>query len=197
MIVSLSGKILELEEGMVVIDVGGVGYGVEASQTTLHQLPSAGSEVSLKIYHHITDNDQRLFGFLEPLEKRLFEKLITVKGIGPKGALTILSGHPYPDLLEIIVSGQTTRLSSVPGIGAKTAERIVLELRDKLGQVDITHSRGLGSTDSPNDEVLSALEALGYPKKTVAGALHELAGSANPPTETANWIKQALVILNR
>lgn len=197
MIVSLTGKIMHLEEGMVVIDVGGVGYGVEASQTTLQQLPKEGADVSLKIYHHITENDQRLFGFLEPLEKRLFEKLITVKGIGPKGALTILSGHPYPDLLEIIVSGQTTRLSSVPGIGAKTAERIVLELRDKLGQVDITHSRGLGSTGSPNDEVLSALEALGYPKKKVAGALQELAGSANPPTETANWIKQALVILNR
>lgn len=197
MIVSLTGKIMHLEEGMVVIDVGGVGYGVEASQTTLQQLPKEGADVSLKIYHHITENDQRLFGFLEPLEKRLFEKLITVKGIGPKGALTILSGHPYPDLLEIIVSGQTTRLSSVPGIGAKTAERIVLELRDKLGQVDSTHSRGLGSTGSPNDEVLSALEALGYPKKKVAGALQELAGSANPPTETANWIKQALVILNQ
>ena len=197
MIVSLSGKIVELEEGMVVIDVGGVGYGVEASKMTLQQLPSVGSELSLKIYHHITDNDQRLFGFIEPLEKRLFEKLLTVKGIGPKGALTILSGHPYPDLLEIIVSGQTARLSSVPGIGAKTAERIVLELRDKLGQVDLTNTGGTEASGSPNDEVLSALEALGYPKKKVAAALQELAGSANPPTETSSWIKEALIILNR
>jgi Holliday junction DNA helicase RuvA len=197
MIVSLSGKIVELGEALVIIDVGGVGYGVEASKTTLQQLPSVGSDISLQVYHHITDNDQRLFGFVEPLEKRLFEKLITVKGIGPKGALTILSGHPYPDLLEIIVSGQTARLSSVPGIGAKTAERIVLELRDKLGQVDIPHAEGATVAGSPNDEVLSALEALGYPKKKVAGALQELAGSENPPTETSNWIKQALVILNR
>jgi Holliday junction DNA helicase RuvA len=197
MIVSLSGKILELSEALVIIDVGGVGYGVEASKTTLQQLPSVGSDIFLQVYHHITDNDQRLFGFVEPLEKRLFEKLITVKGIGPKGALTILSGHPYPDLLEIIVSGQTARLSSVPGIGAKTAERIVLELRDKLGQVDIPHTEGATAAGSPNDEVLSALEALGYPKKKVAGALQELAGSENPPTETSNWIKQALVILNR
>ncbi len=197
MIVSLTGRILELEESQVVLDVGGVGYGVEASKTTLDQLPSVGSDLSLKIYHHITDSDQRLFGFIEPLEKRLFEKLLTVKGIGPKGALTILSGHPYPDLLEIIVSGQTARLSSVPGIGAKTAERIVLELRDKLGQADPTQSMSSSSAGSPNDEVLSALEALGYPKKKVHSALQEVARSATPPSETSSWVKEALIILNR
>ena len=131
MIAFLKGFIEEKKSDSVLLDVQGVGYKVEVSGQTIDQLVSEGSEVKLLIYHHITDSDQRLFGFFSVNEKLLFEELITVKGVGPKLGLTILSGLPVSNLISAITSGDSAALSRVPGIGKKTAERIIVELREK------------------------------------------------------------------
>lgn len=182
MIASLRGQLTEKSPNSVVIEAGGVGYEVGISVSCSAELPSVGHEAKLHIHHHITEADQRLFGFLHLAEKRLFELLLTVKGVGPKLALTILSGLDQDGIARAIASQDVGTLSRIPGIGKKTAERIVLELRDKMG--------GGGSvfrTDAPPDarsEAVSALEALGYKRadaeKAVGLALKEAADASNP-----------------
>ena len=132
MIAYLKGKIVQKSEDRLILDVRDVGYGVEISNQTFQTLPEKGKELEILIYHHFTDSDQRLFGFTSQKEKNLFERLITVKGIGPKLGLTILSGMSAPELIQAIVTQNTSALSGISGIGKKTAERMVLELKDKL-----------------------------------------------------------------
>ena len=127
MIAFLKGYVEALSPDEVLMDVQGVGYRVEISAQTFEQL-SPETEVKLLIHHHITDNDQRLFGFYSKDEKKLFEKLITVKGVGPKLGLTIVSGLPAGLLIEAIATSDIATLSRVTGIGKKTAERISMEL---------------------------------------------------------------------
>jgi Holliday junction DNA helicase RuvA len=198
MIAFLKGYIEEKHEGEVVLDVSGVGYSVEISSITQEQLESAGSEVKLLIYHHITDSDQRLFGFFSTDEKALFEKLITVKGVGPKLGLTILSGLPADQLIGAITNGEESTLSKVPGIGKKTAQRIIVELKDKLAEY--AASAGVTPTSSSDSsitgEAISALEALGFKKKeseqAVMKALKETDGD-----DASVIIKKALASLNK
>lgn len=199
MIAFLKGYIEEKREGEVTLDVQGVGYSVEISSITQEQLESAGSEVKLLIYHHITDSDQRLFGFFSTDEKALFEKLITVKGVGPKLGLTILSGLPAGQLIGAITNGEAGTLSKVPGIGKKTAERIIVELKDKLAEY--AASAGVspvtsGESSGVTGEAISALEALGFKKKeseqAVMKALKETDGK-----DASTVIKKALANLNK
>jgi Holliday junction DNA helicase RuvA len=198
MIAFLKGYIEEKREGLVILDVSGVGYEVEISSITQEQLESAGSEVKLLIYHHITDSDQRLFGFFSTDEKALFEKLITVKGVGPKLGLTILSGLPADQLIGAITNAEASTLSKVPGIGKKTAERIIVELKDKLAEY--AASAGVTPTTSSESgvmgEAISALEALGFKKKESEQAV--LKAMKNSGTEDASVIiKKALASLNK
>ena len=198
MIAFLKGYIEEKLEGKVILDVSGVGYEVEISSITQEQLESAGSEVKLLIYHHITDNDQRLFGFFSTDEKALFEKLITVKGVGPKLGLTILSGLPADQLIGAITNAEAATLSKVPGIGKKTAERIIVELKDKLAEY--AASAGVTPTSSSESgvmsEAISALEALGFKKKESEQAV--LKALKNSGSEDASVvIKKALASLNK
>lgn len=154
MIAFLRGNLLEKHPNSVVLDVSGVGYDVTISVTTFSSLPDAGAEVRLRIHTHVREDTLALFGFLAQEEKTLFEKLISVGGIGPKLAMAVLSGLAAGDLVSAIRSGQTEKLVRIPGVGKKTAERIVLELRDKL--------EGLGGapvTPAPKAVVLSDLEA--------------------------------------
>lgn len=196
MIAFLKGNIEEKKSDYVLIDVQGVGYKVEASSQTLDQLKEK-TDVKLLIHHHITENDQRLFGFYTRGEKELFEKLITVKGVGPKSGLTIVSGLPSSQLVEAITNSDVAALSRVPGIGKKTAERIILELRDKLvpkgstvESSDFNESEG-----SLVSEVISALESLGFKKREAeVAALKVLKGNGKIDVSTA--IKAALKILN-
>lgn len=197
MIAYLQGLIADKKESICVLDVQGVGYRIEISTQTLESLPSQGSNAKLLIYHHFTDSDQRLFGFTSQKEKNLFERLITVKGIGPKLGLTILSGMPAPALMEAIVTQDTASLSTISGIGKKTAERMVLELKDKLFD-ESQPSIISGDTESRSrrDEAVSALEALGFGKKEIVQSVNTIL-SKNPKFTVAEIVKMALSYLKR
>lgn len=195
MIAYLKGTLQQKTEEDCIIDVNGVGYLVEISTQTLETLPETGSKLKLLIYHHITDNDQRLFGFASHKEKNLFERLITVKGIGPKLGLTILSGMPAPALMEAIVTQDVKSLSTISGIGKKTAERMVLELKDKLfdeSQPSIVS--GAMETRSKREEAISALEALGFSKTSASQTVNQISGT-NPKATVSEIVKKALTKL--
>jgi len=131
MIAHLRGKLLARRPNQAIVETGGVGYEVAISVPTFSELPSAGSEVSLHIHTHVREDQIALYGFLRADERELFEKLITVSGIGPKLAITILSGMPADEMTGAIRGNDVARLTKIPGIGRKIAERMVLELRDR------------------------------------------------------------------
>lgn len=196
MITFLKGFVEDLEEGVAHLDVQGVGYGVEISAQTQAHLKE-GTEVKLLIYHHITDSDQRLFGFYAKDEMQLFEKLITVKGVGPKSGITIVSGLPADHLVRAITTKDAAALSRVPGIGKKTAERIILELKDKLGEVKTSASSSTSfASGGLVGEVTSALESLGFKKKQAEEAA-SLALQDDEVKTSAAAIKKALSFLNK
>src|SRR5690554_618014 len=196
MIGFLKGFVEELLPDLVLLDVGGVGYRVEISSQTFNRL-SPETEVKLLIYHHITENDQRLFGFYTKEEKKLFEKLITVKGVGPKLGLTIVSGLPANLLIQAIFNSDIATLTRVPGIGKKTAERISLELKDKISEIG-TPSSTVDSqpTSGITEEVISALESLGFKSKEAEQTAMKVLQGSEPITVQAA-IKKALSLLNR
>lgn len=181
MIVSLTGVLAEKRPNSVILETGGVGYDVGVSVSCSAELPSVGATVRLHIHHHFTESDQRLFGFLRAEEKRLFELLITVKGVGPKLALTVLSGLDEAGISKAIATQDLVTLSRIPGIGRKTAERIVLELRDKMGAGE--GAALPGAAPDARLEAVAALEALGYKRadaeKAVAAAVKESADPGN------------------
>ncbi|MFV1884081.1 MAG: Holliday junction branch migration protein RuvA [Balneola sp.] len=197
MIAFLKGHIEEKTSDAVLLDVQGVGYKVEVSSQTFEQLASAGSEIKLLIHHHITESDQRLFGFFTSDEKGLFEKLITVKGVGPKLGLTILSGLPAANLISAITQSDVAALSRVPGIGKKTAERIILELREKLTDLGgATTSSVNGSKSGETNEAIQALEALGFKTREAEQAVMKVLKDSDEE-DTSSLIRKSLAILNR
>jgi holliday junction DNA helicase RuvA len=161
----LHGRLVEKEPSRVVIDVHGVGYEVFVPLTTFTVLPDSGSEVSLDIHTHVREDALALYGFSSRQERRVFERLIAVSGIGPRLAVTILSGGSVEGLVGAIRHGDLGRLTSIPGVGRKTAERIVMELKDKLKDLTVEAPKPAIETD-----VLSALENLGYPRALAEGA---------------------------
>jgi Holliday junction DNA helicase RuvA len=197
MIAFLNGILSSKQKDELIIDVSGVGYKVEISSLTFETLPDSGKELKILIYHHFTDSDQRLFGFASAREKNLFERLITVKGIGPKLGLTILSGMPAANLMEAIVTQDTAALSGISGIGKKTAERMVLELKDKLFD-ESQPSVATGSIEnrSKREEAVSALEALGFRKRDAEQTVHQITVK-NADISISDMVKQALSQLKR
>ena len=197
MIAYLKGKIVQKSEDRLILDVRDVGYGVEISNQTFQTLPEKGKELEILIYHHFTDSDQRLFGFTSQKEKNLFERLITVKGIGPKLGLTILSGMSAPELIQAIVTQNTSALSGISGIGKKTAERMVLELKDKLfveGEPSLV-SPG-GEQLDKRSEAVSALEALGFKKRDAEKTVQSTVSSDGSLT-VSEIVKKALTEMKR
>ncbi len=174
MIAFLRGTLLEKHPNQAIVEVTGIGYDVTVPVSTFTHLPEIGSEVRLRIHTHVREDILALFGFLTQDEKTLFEKLIGVSGIGPKLAITVLSGLAAPDLLHAIRNGEVERLVRVPGIGKKTAERMVLELRDKLplptGDAIGAPSTSLSSLDQ---DVLSALLNLGCARPAAEAAVRK------------------------
>jgi Holliday junction DNA helicase RuvA len=184
MIAHLRGTLLEKHPNQAIVEAQGVGYDVAVPVSTFAALPEPGAEVKLKIHTVVREDAIQLFGFLTAEEKALFEKLITVSGVGPRLALTVLSGIAAPDLAGVIRSADVQKLTRVPGIGKKTAERIVLELRDKI---DESPRRAAGLPGAPavilsqeEADVVSALVNLGAQRaaaETAARrAAQELAG---------------------
>lgn len=173
MIGYLRGTIEEKAPDHVIIDVGGVGYVVQVPLSTFYELGDRGSEIGLRIHTHVRDDAIQLYGFARHRDQLLFERLIGISGIGPKLAITILSGMEVADLLVAIAAQDVARLSTIPGVGKKTAERISLELKDKV--VDLspaaTSAPAPGST---RDDVLSALRNLGYRDRDAERALATL-----------------------
>lgn len=194
MIAYLRGILISKQPGVVILDTGGVGYRVRISNHTFDRLPATDEQVTLRIHHHISDSDQQLFGFAAIEEQNLFELLITVKSIGPRLALALLSAMPPRHIIEAILQQNAALISQSPGIGKKSAERIVLELRDKLGDIapsdDSTHSAG-----SLQNETLSALEALGYGRGQAHSAIQNVLKSETPPENVAELLKKALKYL--
>ena len=173
MIAHLRGRLIAKHPNQAVVEAGGVGYDVTISVPTFSDLPAAGAEVALHVHTHVREDAIALFGFLRPEEKLLFEKLISVSGIGPKLAITILSGMPTPDMVSAIRGNDVARLTRIPGIGRKTAERMILELRDKLEH--FVAAPAAPPISPVEEDVLSALVNLGYQR---AAAERSLAAAA-------------------
>lgn len=162
MIAHLRGTLLSKRPGQAVVETGGVGYDVTISVPTFAALPELGSVVALHIHTHVREDQIALYGFGRPEERALFEKLITVSGIGPKLAVTILSGMQADDLVGALRQGDIARLTRIPGVGKKTAERMVLELRDKVGMAGDETASVAPAFSGVEEDVISALVNLGY-----------------------------------
>lgn len=182
MIAHLRGRLLVKHPNQAIVETGGVGYEVVISVPTFSGLPSEGSEVALHIHTHVREDQLALYGFLQASEKLLFEKLITVSGIGPKLAITTLSGMPADAMTAAIRGNDLARLTKIPGIGKKTAERMVLELRDKLPAPQSAGVEIAPTLSAVEQDVLSALLNLGYQRplaeKALANTAKSSAGSA-------------------
>ncbi len=163
MIAHLRGTILEKQPNRVVVDVGGVGYDVAVPLSTFYGLGETGAGVALRVHTHVREDAITLFGFATALERDLFERLIGISGIGPKVGLAVLSGIEPAELIGAIEHGDLARLTAIPGVGKKTSERIVLELKDRLPKAHVVAAVA-GTEDVPvlRDDLLSALMNLGY-----------------------------------
>jgi holliday junction DNA helicase RuvA len=181
MIAHLRGRVLSKRPSHAVVDVNGVGYEVAISVPTFSELPNAGGEVSLHIHTHVREDALSLYGFLRPQEKEMFERLISVSGIGPKLAITVLSGMQAEKMVAAIRGNDVATLTKIPGIGKKTAERMVLELRDKLESFGV--AAAVVSRHSPIEEdVLSALTNLGYQRAAAERVLAAAGKNGGSPS---------------
>jgi Holliday junction DNA helicase RuvA len=188
MIAYLRGKLIAKTPSHIILDVGGVGYELAVSVTTYSDLPAFDQEIALHVYTHVREDALALFGFLQHEEKQLFEKLIGVSGIGPRLAITILSGMSAESAVAAIRGNDVAALTRVPGIGRKTAERMVLELRDKLDQ--FAAPPVAAASTALEEDVISALVNLGYQRALAERALARVAS-------TRNGEKQSFEILFR
>lgn len=179
MIAHLRGRLAEKEPGRLVLDVGGVGYEVQVPLPTFSEVGEPGANVSLRIHTHVREDTLALFGFASRLELDLFERLIGVNGVGPKLALAVLSGIEPRDLVQAVRRGEHARLNAVPGVGRKTAERIGLELKDKLPAPTVDDAGEPGAGGDLRGDVLSALLNLGY-QRPLAERAAEAALRAGP-----------------
>jgi Holliday junction DNA helicase RuvA len=182
MIAHLRGKLLAKHPNQAVVETAGVGYDVTISVPTFSDLPALGAEVALHIHTHVREDQIALYGFLRPSEKLLFEKLITVSGIGPKLAVTILSGMAADEMVGAIRGNDIARLTRIPGIGRKTAERMVLELRDKLPEAGPSSAPAVPPMNATQEDVLSALVNLGYQAAAAEKALSAVAKEGDAKT---------------
>jgi holliday junction DNA helicase RuvA len=191
MIAHLRGKLAQKDPARVVVDVNGVGYEVFVPLTTFTALPDTGFEVSIDVHTHVRDDIIALYGFSTHRERLIFEKLMTISGIGPKLAVTILSGGSVQDLVAAIKRSDLARLTAIPGVGKKTAERIILELKDKLQEFVEGPAKSPVETD-----VLSALENLGYVRAHAEAAMRRATNGDTDPAFDVLF-KRALQILTK
>lgn len=187
MIAFLRGRLLEKHPNQIIVETGGVGYDVVIPISTFSALPEAGSEVKLRIHTHVREDALSLFGFLTSDEKTIFEKLISVSGIGPTLAIKVLSGMATSDLTAAIRNGHVEQLVRIPGVGKKTAERIVLELKDKLEGVAAVAIAGVPASLAATalsvieQDVMSALLNLGCNRASAEAAVRKAKTAGAPP----------------
>ncbi len=177
MIAHLRGTLLDKTPSRLIVSVGGVGYDVQVPLSTFYVLGEPGAEVALRIHTHVREDVIALYGFATPLEQQLFEKLIGISGIGPKLALAVLSGIEPLDLIRAVRLQDVARLTAIPGVGKKTAERIGLELKDRLPPAVAGSDAGDPATPAPEDrlrdDLLSALVNLGYQRNAAEKAIEK------------------------
>jgi len=196
MIAVLRGVLLEKHPNQAVVDAGGVGYELHIPITTYTHLPEAGKEVRLRVYTHVREDTLALYGFLSQDEKNLFEKLIGVSGIGPSLAIKVLSGLDAGELISAIRKGEVERLVRIPGVGKKTAERMVLELRDKLPApvAEGAPAHAVPSLSEIEQDVLSALLNLGCSRPAAEQAVRK-AKTAGTGAEFEPLFRKALELV--
>jgi len=194
MISLLRGKIAAKSTGSVIVDVGGVGYGVTVPLSTYYQLDEPGHEVELKIHTQLKENSLELFGFLTENEKSIFQCLIGISGIGPKGATNILSNITPEDLINSILTGDLAT-KKVPGIGPKTASRIINELKDKLPSQEFVNS--IDIKPKLVDDIISVLINLGYTKSEIDENAESLKQISSSSGEVEDKLKDALLIMKK
>ena len=193
MIGSLRGKLIEKRPNLVLIDVGGVGYQVVVPLSTFTSLGALHSEATLLIYTHVREDQLALYGFFTAREKHCFEMLISASGVGPSLALKILSGMSLEELIPAIRKGDLAQLVRIPGVGRKTAERMVVELRDKLAVVDVPQAGKPATRSQLESDVASALVNLGYDARSVDSAIEKAGVKAGGDFE--ELLRAALQIL--
>jgi Holliday junction DNA helicase RuvA len=200
MIAFLRGRIHDKQPNTVTVDVGGVGYEVHVPLSTFYNLGDEGAEISLRVYTHVREDTLQLYGFLTELERQLFERLIGISGIGPKLAIVALSGMEPRELVAAVQRADVARLTTIPGIGKKTAERIVLELKDRLTQIAapvvVGGAPAASSADQLRTDLLSALLNLGYHRQQAEKAI-DATVTSNPNATLEHAVRTALRELMR
>jgi holliday junction DNA helicase RuvA len=191
----LRGRILDKQPNRIVVDVNGVGYDLSVPLSTFYGLADVGGEIALRVHTHVREDALALYGFATRLEQDLFERLIGVSGIGPKVGLAVLSGIEPMDLMRAIERGDLARLTAIPGVGKKTSERIVLELKDRLPRVEVAAvGEAAAAVEQPlllRDDLLSALINLGYHRPLAEKAV-DAAVKRTPDGDFERTLKQAL-----
>lgn len=193
MIGALTGRIVDKQPERLVVDVQGVGYQLQVPLSTFYELGEPGSTVSLRVHTHVREDTLALFGFATALELQVFERLISISGVGPRLALSVLSGIEPPELVQAIRQDDVSRLTRIPGVGKKTAERIGLELRDRLPAAMAEADDGEGpapAADGDRGDVVSALRNLGYHRAAAERAVKAATASGAAGFETT--LRQAL-----
>jgi Holliday junction DNA helicase RuvA len=203
MIAFLRGRVLEKHPNRVIVDVGGVGYDVAVPLSTFYAAGDPGADITLRVHTHVREDQLALYGFATVLELTVFERLITISGIGPKVALAVLSGIDSRDLVNAIQRDDVTRLTRIPGVGRKTAERIILELRDRLPKAIEAVATGAPpptAGDALRDDLASALVNLGYHRPAIDKVLDKLFDAAEAPSHPLRFedvLRAALKDLSR
>jgi len=188
MIAHLRGTLLDKKPGQVILEVGGVGYKVLIPLSTYYELDGEGATVSVRVHTHVREDVIALFGFLTEIEEILFQRLISVAGVGPALALKVLSGLEPSDLVDAIRHGDLRRLASIPGVGKKTAERLVVELREKMPEVLASKGEPISRTEAASpeialrDDLVSALVNLGYQRSQADQAVLEILRNDTSPS---------------
>jgi Holliday junction DNA helicase RuvA len=191
MIGRIHGKLLERRPPQIIVDVQGVGYELDVPMSTFYQLPATGAEVSLYTHLVVREDAHQLYGFATETERRAFRQLLRISGVGARTALSVLSGLSVADLREAVSTQDSGRLTKIPGIGKKTAERLLLELRDKLDATLVAPAAAKG--DGQAGDVTNALLALGYNEREASWAVRQLPADL----AVAEGIRQALRLLSK
>ena len=194
MIGRISGTLLEKHPPLVLVDVGGVGYEIDVPMSTFYNLPALGEKVALHTQLIVREDAHQLYGFASHDERAAFRQLLKISGVGPKLALTILSGMSVAELSHVVAAQEVGRLTKIPGVGKKTAERLLLELRDKLpGAAAALLSSGAEPGPVARNDVLDALLALGYNEREASWAVKQLPANL----DVSDSIRQALKFLSK
>jgi len=194
MIAHLIGKLIYKSPEHSIVDVNGIGYKIFTPLSTYYVLPKTGESVTLHIHTRVREDELKLFGFLTEEEQTIFEKLITINKVGPKLALGILSGMSPENLLTAIMNNDAARLSSIPGVGKKTAERLTLEMKDKLSDLtfEMAHQQDTEVPEGPYEDALSALVNLGYKKPQAEKSLKSAYNTIGEDGSLEDLIKESL-----